>query len=312
MKILSKIKNKVAVSKLSQQIVLVLAIFMVCVAVFSIWPWATDGYETITDRGVLEQRIAQAITNHQSEVMIDYSGSDFANLKNWLKDCFKYPILSKYTDEFSIYNYDGAKFVYWTYGDKKRVKITISYKLTSDEVAMINSYADNVISNNSLNGKSTYEQIKFIHDWLINTFSYNLGSNNLYNMIQDNKANCYGYTMMNYLILNKLGIPVRTTCGKLRGSHIWNVVQVDGTWYYEDVTWDTARGNNSYFLVSSEKLRKTHTIEGNFIVECPSNYTPPVSANIVTDDTNIGVIPDDDKVNKLNSLVQTLQELKTA
>lgn len=118
--------------------------------------------------------------------------------------------------------------------------------------------------------------------------------------------------MLNYVILNKLGIPVRTTYGAMNDSHIWNAVQLDGQWYYEDVTWDTVDKGTSYFLVSTNEITKNHTIYGNFIPNCPSNYVPtsPKTDEVVNDqnnennssnkDSNIEETPkqDDSKINE--------------
>ncbi|MBO7353503.1 MAG: hypothetical protein J6U61_04505, partial [Lachnospiraceae bacterium] len=49
-------------------------------------------------------------------------------------------------------------------------------------------------------------------------------------------AVCEGYTSALRLILNILGLENQAICNK-RGSHVWNYVKVDGTWYHIDVTW---------------------------------------------------------------------------
>ena len=270
---MSKFKTKLH-SQEMQKLNIIISIVSMILLLFAINPFATDGYEDINDRATLDQRVAIAIASGQTELLIDYSGEDWLGMKNWFKEDFKYNKLIKYIDEFSIYNYDGAKYTYWTYGTKKRVKVVISYKLSKDQIVAVNSFADNYINQTGLRGMSTYDAIKTTHDYLINNYKYTTGANNLYNMINTRQANCYGYTMMNYVILNKLDIPIRTTYGATNNTHIWNVVQIDGQWYYEDVTWDTSNKGIDYMLVSSEKILKDHTIYGNFIVDCPSNYVP--------------------------------------
>lgn len=267
---------------------IVLGVLFIFLTLFAVNPFATDGYEDIGDRTSLDQRVASAISNGQTELYVDYSGEDFANMKNWFKDDFKYDKLINYTDEFSIYNYNGAKYTYWSYGDKKRVKVNISYKLTNDQIASVNTFVDNYIDSNGLRNMSKYEAIKAVHDYLVNNYTYVSQANNVYDVINSKQANCYGYTMLNYVILNKLGIPVRTTYGAMNDSHIWNAVQLDGQWYYEDVTWDTVDKGTSYFLVSTSEITKNHTIYGNFIPNCPSNYVPtsPKTDEVVTDKNN--------------------------
>lgn len=259
-------------TKNMQKLYIVIGILSMFAIIFAVKPFATDGYENIEDRKTLEKRVATAIANQQTELLIDYSGDNFYNMKSWFKEDFKYDKLINYIDEFSIYNYNGAKYTYWSYGDKKRVKITISYKLNQDQINAVNSFVDSYIDSNGLKKMSQYDVIKNIHDYLINNYIYTSNANNLYNMINSGQANCYGYTMLNYVFLNRLGINVRTTYGAMNEAHIWNVVELNGQWYYEDVTWDTVDKGTSYFLVSTKHIQKTHKIYGNFIPNCPNNY----------------------------------------
>ena len=286
---------------------IVLGVLFIFLTLFAVNPFATDGYEDIGDRTSLDQRVASAISNGQTELYVDYFGEDFANMKNWFKDDFKYDKLINYTDEFSIYNYNGAKYTYWSYGDKKRVKVNISYKLTNDQIASVNTFVDNYIDSNGLRNMSKYEAIKAVHDYLVNNYTYVSQANNVYDVINSKQANCYGYTMLNYVILNKLGIPVRTTYGAMNDSHIWNVVQLDGQWYYEDVTWDTVDKGTSYFLVSTSEITKNHTIYGNFIPNCPSNYVPtsPKTDEVVTDKNN-----ENNSSNKDSNIEDTIETPK--
>lgn len=267
-----------------QSYAIIVAVVALALVVFSVFPFATDGYEDITSRAMLEQRIATALTNHQDTILVDYSGEDWENLKDWLKEDFRYPVLSQYTDEFSIYNYDQAKFTYWTYKTKKRVKIAISYKMNEDEIYAVNNYAEDIINTNGLRNMSQYEAIKFVHDYLINNFNYNMNENSLYIMMQTGETNCYGYTMMNYIILSRLGVDIRTTNGTMNNSHVWNAVKLDNQWYYEDITWDTISKGTDYFLISTAKLQESHTILGGFIPECPSNYV--YAGNDASENTN--------------------------
>lgn len=250
---------------------IIVAIVIVAFLIFFIGSFATDGYEQITSREALDARLAQAVANHETEVRIDYSGEDWQNLKSWIKTDFDYANLVQ-CGEYAAYNYNGAKFTYWTYGDRKRVKITISYKETVEEKAAVEQYVDNIIAQNNLTSLSDYEKIKWVHDYMTTNFTYVNGVNNRYTVITTGQANCYGGTMLNTLFLEKLGIEARTTTGYVNTSHIWNAVCLDGQWYYVDVTWDTVGSGYDYFLISTDQLRLTHTITGNFIPNCPETY----------------------------------------
>ena len=257
-------------------------------------PFALDGYADISSMSELENRVATAIANRESTLLIDYSGEDYANMKSWFKTKFDYDVLVSVGGEYAAYNYDGANYTYWSYGDRKRVKVEIRYKESAEESAVVDNWVENFITSNNLRNMSQYDAIKFTHDYLINNIAYVSGMNSTYDVITTNQANCYGYTMLNYKILSKLGIECRTTYGSVKNEHIWNAVKLDGQWYYEDITWDTIGDRYGYFLISTDKLTSTHTIKGNFIVNCPSNYvvSEPIPPEVEEDEV---VVPEDNK-----------------
>ena len=54
---------------------------------------------------------------------------------------------------------------------------------------------------------------------------------------------CEGYARCYKVLMDKAGIPTEVVSGKNRtdedlSSHAWNLVNLDGTWYHVDVTWD--------------------------------------------------------------------------
>ena len=75
---------------------------------------------------------------------------------------------------------------------------------------------------------------------------------------------CESYTAAMRLVLNILGLQNDTIVNK-GGTHIWNRVMLNGTWYHIDVTWndveDTWHGgyDNSYFLLTEPELIKKST-----------------------------------------------------
>ena len=69
---------------------------------------------------------------------------------------------------------------------------------------------------------------------------------------------CEAYTAALRIILNILGLENNVLVNK-RGSHIWNYVNIDGTWYHIDVTWNDIKDENGeytnvYFLLTDEEI----------------------------------------------------------
>ena len=133
---------------------------------------------------------------------------------------------------------------------------------------------------------SDFDIVKFAFDYIVKNTEYkeNVENNqNICSVFGSGSSVCQGYSVaMQYLLLYQ-GIPSITVSGITKDtgtSHAWNMVQLDGSWYYLDVTWgdpsfseetDIGREivNYSYFCVTEEELSKTHEVsEGLDLPEC--------------------------------------------
>jgi len=141
--------------------------------------------------------------------------------------------------------------------------------------------------------KDTIDQIKTIHDYLIDNVEYdsNNGRNvyNVYGTLIDGKSVCEGYARSVKYILDDLDIPCIISCGIGRNrngdteSHAWNYIYINDTWYALDVTWDDPIiiGNGkvtndiryAYFLKGSDKFFENHFEDGNIVDN--SNFKYP-------------------------------------
>lgn len=111
------------------------------------------------------------------------------------------------------------------------------------------------------------EKIRYVHDHLVDTVSYNLGKvgYGADSAVLDGEAVCSGYAMAFSHYMHQLGIPVAYCTGRAGGvHHAWNLVMVDGAYYNVDVTWDDpvgAGGERSYeyFLRSDDFFKPNHS-----------------------------------------------------
>lgn len=94
-----------------------------------------------------------------------------------------------------------------------------------------------------------YEQEKAIHDYMVLNCKYAVDgyidgkysrdSWDYDGVFVHGQAVCQGYSLAFKLCMDILGIRSRVIYGETtRGNHAWNAVQLDGEWYYVDVTWD--------------------------------------------------------------------------
>lgn len=132
---------------------------------------------------------------------------------------------------------------------------------------------------------SSYERIKFVYDYLIDTVEYNTGSQdsqNIQSALLYHSSVCAGYSKAFQYILNRMGMFCTYVTGQIRdgGDHGWNMVRIDDAYYYVDVTWgdpvfanqagsgeENPGKNYNYLCCTEYDLFKTHVPDDS--VELP-------------------------------------------
>ena len=136
-----------------------------------------------------------------------------------------------------------------------------------------------------VNGKSNYEKLKIIHDYLIENIEYDttLLEDNIYNIygaLVSKKCVCEGYAKAYQYLVNAIGINntivigIGTNSKNETENHAWNYVELDGKWYAVDTTWDdpiiigggklTKDLKYQYFLKGQKTMSENHVTSGNF------------------------------------------------
>lgn len=156
----------------------------------------------------------------------------------------------------------------------------------------VESIKNQIISQKTGN---TYNDVKMVHDYLINTIEYEttISKNNIYNIygaLVQNESVCEGYAKAFKYLLDELQIPCVMVIGQATNSkgetenHAWNYVQINGNWYAVDTTWDDPViigngiiGNDvkyKYFLKGQNEFYKDHTPRFQF-TDNGRQYTYP-------------------------------------
>lgn len=128
-----------------------------------------------------------------------------------------------------------------------------------------------------------FERVLAVYEYIILTTTYNLQApdhQNIYSVFVNRESVCAGFSRAAQLLLERLGVFVTYVIGEayIPGftaypmAHAWNLVRVDGEYYYLDVTWgsptfaedfilaDRIHIIYDYLLVNEEKLFRTHTL----------------------------------------------------
>ncbi|MBQ2946401.1 MAG: hypothetical protein IJE04_00925 [Bacilli bacterium] len=152
-------------------------------------------------------------------------------------------------------------------------KITIKTKkaYTDEEIIFVKAYIDTFIINNKIDNMSNYDKIKSFHDHIINITKYDSDHANesytAYDLLTTGKSICGGYSDIMSIYLNRIGLQNYKINSE---NHIWNLVNLDGSWYHLDATWDDPVDENNqyllhnFFLISTNELHKLDVIEHTF------------------------------------------------
>lgn len=169
--------------------------------------------------------------------------------------------------------------------DNSIIGISLSgqYDMTQEEIATYRSQIDAYAAmclNTMPQGLDEYGKVKYVFDYLVTHTVYRLDSQhnqNICSVFVNGESVCQGYAEATQYLLLKLGIETTIVPGIVTdGSrHVWNLVKVNGAYYYMDTTWGDVDYRDStgtikleegiepisydYFLVTTEQLSKTHT-----------------------------------------------------
>lgn len=149
-------------------------------------------------------------------------------------------------------------------------------------ISQIEQMKNQILQNKTGN---TYEDIKMVHDYLIDTIDYEstLSKENIYNIygaLVNKECVCEGYARAFKYLLDELNIPCVMIIGTATNSqgetenHAWNYVQLSGNWYAVDTTWDdpviigggtaSEESKYKYFLVEADVMNQDHSSSGQF------------------------------------------------
>lgn len=158
------------------------------------------------------------------------------------------------------------------------VTITTQKSYTETDIKLVNESIKNIEDEIFDNSLSKRDQIKKIHDYIINNSKYdsNRTDNNIieyksdlaYGPLIENYGICGGYSDAMEIFLEDLDIKSYKVSSQ---AHVWNAVYLDNNWYHLDLTWDDPVTNTGedlleekFFLISTNDLLQLEQTQHNF------------------------------------------------
>lgn len=171
------------------------------------------------------------------------------------------------------------------FGSPVALSFDVTYAYSPEEVAAYRAQMQPVIDEylEQLGAcGNDYEKTEVLYNKLINDVAYDMGASNNQNILSvflEKKTVCQGYACAAQFLLQQAGIPCVIITGMAQGQpHAWNMVRLDGDYYYMDVTWGNAdflgeHGvaagsiNYGYLNITSDELLKNHQPQVDFPLE---------------------------------------------
>lgn len=218
--------------------------------------------------------LKNAIKNNIGKDSVDiYIARNFGNVE-----------LDNLINEDIINDLAGRPFYLYTTNNFTKIEYNYPAEITKEEFLKrykeVNDKVDSILSSIIKPGMDEIEKEMAIHNYVVLNTQYdyeNLLNGTIpyesytpYGILINGTGVCDGYAKTMCLLLNKVGIECKRVTGTANGGgHAWNLVKINGKYYYLDATWDDpitpTRDKNfiryTYFNVTEAEIRKTHSFD---------------------------------------------------
>lgn len=222
--------------------------------------------------------IYYTVINSGMDEFTFYCDFDYKNCINDLKEIANDQATLSNINNF-VHPFNSFSHIETEYNNYGKVTIKLEHAYTKDEISKISEELKAIKNKLNINDSlSDVEKIKLYHDYIVENTTYdiersdhgivNYKSDIAYGPLFDGYAICGGYSDLMALFLSDMNIKNFRVSSNI---HVWNAVYINGNWLNLDLTWDdpiTSDGStmvdDSYFLITTEKLESLEKKQHNF------------------------------------------------
>jgi hypothetical protein len=169
---------------------------------------------------------------------------------------------------------EGRNFSGWD--GSAEANLSVLYVATYDEEQQVDQRVSEILPTIVDSGMGVEAKGKAIHDWIVANVEYDrtLAEHSAYAALFRGTTVCQGYALLLHKMLEEVGISSRIVRSE-EMSHAWNMVNLCGTWYHVDATWDDplpdvpGRVLYNYFNLSDVEIGSTHVGWKTSVLDAP-------------------------------------------
>ena len=184
-------------------------------------------------------------------------------------------VLKDHPEIFWVHNHE--KIYKTTYSDSDYCTFTPGYIYTESEISEIQNAMEagfQEVSSLIPADASDYEKVRIVYTYVIDNTQYQASDDDqsIAGVFWKKEAVCAGYAGAVQYLLERIGVPCIYVDGSTQGStegHAWNIVRLDGEYYYVDAT----NGDQPDFLNGdAAQLEEHKTIIYDYLCPFPEEY----------------------------------------
>ena len=177
-----------------------------------------------------------------------------------------------------VHPFNGFNHLETQYDSLGKVSIHVVKSYTEEQIKVIQEKVDSVKNDLIIKGDSDTNNIRRVHDYIINNSVYDTGrgdfnletyeSDIAYGPLLQGYGICGGYTDAMELFLEEMGIKSYKVSSD---EHVWNAVHINQDWLHLDLTWDDPVVNtgenvlsHDFFLIDTPTLLNLEQTEHIF------------------------------------------------
>jgi hypothetical protein len=210
-----------------------------------------DNIKSVSNLDLASQALRDFMVDRVTSFTLEFE-SNVTDYKSLINKLFSNATSEKYANspsagDYLLYHYAGysssGSRTTTNAGYSYKININVAYYTNYEQEQKVNTEIKNALSKLNLDGKTQYQKVKSIYDYICKVCNYDYSESaegdytkyTTYGAIIKGKAVCQGYASLFYRLSKEINFESRVITST---NHAWNIVKIDKYFYNVDATWD--------------------------------------------------------------------------